>query len=262
MLKPFLTFAIIFLTFIPPAQAEELLLGTVERLEGGIVHVTPAPDRPSVAPEELVKIQSRIPGIDEVVESGKGYIEGTANETLRITVTDGEPALGDEVILQKGAFLNGSTPMDEESWRRIGHDDIVKALWQDPPNVGAVCTMAHMYAQGIEVEKNEGRAVMIYHRAMKYQPPAECAVEYGIRLMTGDPVNKPTQWDANPEEGFKWLEYAAERESYMGMSFYAMALETMGDSAEAEKWFKKAIAIEPEEHKGKAQEIWDAVRGQ
>jgi len=46
------------------------------------------------------------------------------------------------------------------------------------------------------------------------------------------------------------------------MSFYAMSLETIGDSDEAAKWFKKAIEIEPEEHKGKAQQVWDAVRRQ
>ena len=262
MLKPFLTFVIIFLTFIPPAQAEDLLIGAVERLEDGIVHVTPAPDRQAVNPEELVKIQSRIPGIDEIVESGTGYITETANETLQITVTDGEPALGDEVILLKGKFLNGSAPTDEEKWRRIGHDDIVKALWQDPPNAGAVCTMAHMYMEGKEVEKDEGRGVMIYHRAMKYQPPADCAAEYGLRLLTGDQVNKPTQWDRNIEEGFKWIEYAADRGSYKGIVNRAMNFETSGDSAEAKKWFKKAIEIEPEEHKGKAQEIWDALRAQ
>ena len=119
-----------------------------------------------------------------------------------------------------------------------------------------------MYAKGDEIEKNEYDAFILFEYASRHKPSADCVAEYGMRLLSGDQKNNPPKWDMNLEEGLHWVEYAAKRGSYMGMSFYAMSLETLGNSAEAEKWFKKAIKTEPEEHKGKAQKIWDAVRRQ
>ena len=258
----------IFLIFIlmpPPAHAEELLLGTVEaEMDGNsLVMVTQETDRPRVLPEELVKIQSHIPGIDEVVESAKGYVYATEKGAFQVKITEGEPALGEEVVLLQGEFLNGSAPPKEEPWRRMGYEDLRKGI-NKPPNVAALCVLGWMHTKGDEIEKNDYSAYVLFQYAAEAEDEAsaDCAAEYGIRLLTGDQVNDPPKWDINSEKGVHWVKYAAERGSYMGMSFYAMSLETLGDSDEAEKWFKKAIEIELEEHKGKAQELWDALRRQ
>jgi len=263
MIRALLVFMTAFALMPSVPQAAELLLGTVEAEMDGqsLVTIIQEKDRPRVLPEELVKIQSQIPGIDEVVESAKGYVYGTAKGSFQVKITEGEPALGEEVILLRGEFLNGEAPIDENIWQRMGYEDLRKGI-NKPANPGAACALAKMHVEGAEVEKNEYDAYVMYYLASKHEPSADCAAEYGMRLLSGDQNNNPPKWEMNPEEGIHWVKYAAERGSYMGMSLYAMSLETIGNSAEAKIWFKKAIKNEPEEHKGKAQKIWDAVRGQ
>ena len=93
-----------------------------------LITLIQAPDRARVFPEELVKVHSRIPGIDEVVESAKGYVYATKKGVLQIKITEGEPALGEDVVLLQGEFLSASAPTDEEPWRRMGYDDLRKGI--------------------------------------------------------------------------------------------------------------------------------------
>jgi hypothetical protein len=260
-------FIAFFLIALPPVSyAEELLLGTVETQKDGadLITVIQAPDRPSVFPEELVTIQSRIPGIDEIVESARGYVYATREGIFRVKITEGEPALGEEVVLLKEEFLNGSVSTDEDVWRRMGYKDLHERGFNKKKDhkVGAVCALAYMHAEGDEVEKNDRDAYVLFKYAATgfENPPPDCAAEYGMRLITGDMLNDPPQWDMDPDNGFYWVEYAAKKGSYLGMTFYATSLESLGDSDEAKKWFKKAIEIEPEKFKGAAQEVWDALR--
>lgn len=244
------------------AMAEEVLLGTVERIEEGsdIIAVTPSADRPQVAPEELVKLQSRIPGIDEIVESGRGYIDRTANGNFDVVITEGEPVIGDEVILLRGQFLNGSVPADQRKWIRMSHDDIQAAAGSNPPNTSALCTLAQMYMLGLEVEKNESNAMLLYKYAMNYNPSADCAYEYGFKTYFGDQFGKPPAYEADPQNGEKWLRYAAEGGNYDAMTIYADILEWRGQYREAERWLKRAIDVEPKVLKGTAQDKLDRVR--
>jgi hypothetical protein len=244
------------------AHAEEILFGTVERVKEGSddIAIIPAPDRPKVAPEELVKIQTRIPGIDEIVESGRGYIIRTDYGRITIKRTHGEPALGDEVILLRGQFLNGREPIDENKWVRMGHDDVQAASGKNPPNVGAICTFAQMYELGREVEKNARDAMLLHRRAMNYNPSAHCAYRYGFKSYYGDSLGNPPAYPARQKEGEKWIRYAAELGDYTALTSYASILYLRGEYRKAEKWLKKAIKVEPRVHKGSAQETIDRYR--
>jgi len=256
------TCCILFILVLPfAAQAQEIILGTVKQEMGtdGIVFVIEIPDRPRVMPEELVKIQTRIPGIDEVIESAKGYVHATRDGNFQVKITEGEPAPGETVVLLQGKFLNGNAPKDEETWRRMAYEDLRKGI-NKPANVGAACVLAAKFFNGDEIEKNDYSAYVLYSLASQYEPSADCAAEYGLRLLSGDLNNDPPKWSVNPEEGMYWLKYAAEGGSYMGMIGYASFLSVLGKRRESEKWFKKAIEIEPEQFKGSAQKQREAVR--
>lgn len=244
------------------AHAEDILLGTVQQVGKKSIIVMTEPDRPAVTPEEFVKIQSRIPGIDEIVESAQGYVESSKNGTLVITVTEGTPAVGDEVVLRKGEFLGGSQTTEVEKWRKLDYLDARSGFRsKKEKNVGAVCAMAYMLTLGEGVEKNEFDAFSLFGYATQLEnPPADCANEYGTRLMFGDMVNDPPQWRMNPDEGLHWVKYAAENGSYGGMLAYAMALWVTGKRKESDAWLEKAIQIEPEDKKGNARAFIDNVR--
>jgi len=235
-----------------PVNAEELLLGTVEAEMNGesLVTVIQAPDRPSVAPEELVKIQSRIPGIDEVVESAKGYVYATRSGTFQVKITEGEPALGEEVILLKREFLNGSVSTDEEPWRRMGYEDLRKS-GNKPPNVGALCVLGKMYIadynqEEISRDENSARLLLRYATEQQQSPSPDCAYKYGSLMRDGDLQNNPPKFRYDYAAAEKWLRYAAEGGHYFGMISYADMLELKRQYREAERWLKKAIEIEPD----------------
>jgi len=236
---------IIFALISSAAQAEEFVLGTIEVVEKDIATVTQASDRPRVIPEELVKIRSRIPGLDEIIESGKGYVYATTKDSFQIKITEGEPILGEEVVLLMGEFLNQTPPTDEETWRRMGYEDLRRGA-NKPPNVAALCVLGKMHTEGKEIEKNDYSAYVLFQYASRFNPSADCAYEYGSRLRDGDLENNPPKYSYDYEKAETWLHYAAERGHYLAMRSYADMLEIRRQYREAERWLKKAVEIEPE----------------
>lgn len=229
------------------ASAEDLKLGTVERLdmEYDLAVVKPVEDRPRVMPEEIVHMQSRIPGIDELAETAKGYIRASENDTLRLTVTEGEPGLGDEVILHKGEFLNGKATLDEKIWRRMGYEDL-RAGINKPPNVAALCVLARKLEYGEGVEANMYDAYVLRDYAMRFEPSTDCIVDYAQMIRAGDMDNTPPKWRADRRRALELFLYTAEQGHYQGMMSYAGMMELDGAYDVAEKWTRKALAIEPE----------------
>ena len=263
MMRSFSVFIAAFILIPLSVLAEGILLGKVQQVEGDLIEVMTHSNRQYVSPEELVVLQSKIPGIDEVVESARAYVTSSKIDTVILTLIDGDPAIGDEVVLLKDQFLAGELTKDVGKWSRLSYEDIRNQGFnkKEDHNVGAVCALARMHVAGEAVAKDLYQAYVLFGYATEQfqQPPPDCAAEYGLRLLSGDPQNN--RWITRPEDGFRWVRYAAENGSYLGMSLYAMSLKTIGKNREAAKWIKAAIKNEPAEHKGKAQNLWDAIQG-
>lgn len=249
---------LITLLFFQSSLQAELLLGIVETEvnQDGMVVVMEAPDRPALRPEQRVNIQTRIPGVDEVIESAQGYVYATENNRLLIKINEGEPAPGEQVVVLSGQFQRGRVTTDEHIWQRMGFED-TRAGTNDPVNPGAVCALALRYEAGRDVEKDGYRAYQLFGLAARKQASADCAARYGMYLLMGDQTNQPPKWRVDPEGGLYWVEHAAERGSYLGMLGYANALSVINERRKAKKWFKKAIEIEPATHKGNAQKLME-----
>lgn len=229
---------------IDVALANQSVVGTVEQMADGRATVSSRPGRVGIAPGQLVRFESRIPGVDEVVESASGYVLSSKRERFRVAITQGETAIGDEAVLLP-EHRDGRISTDEDEWYRMEYEDIWKAARLKPPNLGALCALARHYRDGGHVEKNPKDARALYRHASGFGPPALCAYEYGALLYDGD-LDNPSAMRRYPQEGEKWIRYSAEHGSYDGMCSYAGILELRGEYAKAIRWLKKARAIEPE----------------
>lgn len=180
-----------------------------------------------------------------MAETAKGYIRATENDTLKLTVTEGEPGLGDEVILHKGEFLNGRSPLDEKLWRRMRYEDL-RAGVNKPPNVAALCVLAKKLEYGEGVEANIYDAYVLRDYAMRFDPSIDCMVSYAQMIRSGDLDNTPPKWGPDRKRALDIMLYAAEQGNYHGMMSYASMMELDGVYDVAEKWTRRALAIEPE----------------
>lgn len=258
------TFIVCLIAFNAVAIAAEIIpLGTVQEVNGDEIAIMVESDRPAVAPEEIVTTQSRIPGIDEVVESAKGYIDSSTKDVLKVKITEGEPAIGDEVLLHKEQFLNLTLPQEQSKWQKMIFTDVRgRGTDKKEKNIGAMCAMANKYFTGEGVEKNVYDSFILskYATTNFDGPPPDCASMYGWHRLMGD-IEQPDspRWNPSDAEGLRWVKYGAEKGSYSGMMGYGLFFVYKKEFDKAEIWFKKAMAIEPEDLKGGAQRMIDTM---
>lgn len=234
--------SLLLFTFLLPmgVSAQEIPIGTVERIQADSVTVTPVPSRPLMAPGERVAFRSRIPGIDEAVESGKGQIDGTSDGRIRIQVEEGDVAIGDEAVLLRGQFVSGAPSIDEVSWLRMDVSDLEAPIYAEHP--GALCALAGFYELGFGgKEKSLPTYLRLARKAMNLGPSTTCAAHFASQIYYGDQLNEPPLFRADRREGEIWALYAAEKGDLNGMLLYARILISLDRVDEAEEWINRVL---------------------
>lgn len=227
------------LTIPLSAFGKDFEFGTVAITGDGWVKASPNRDTTPVIPKTVVIFQTTIEGVPEPLESGKGYAFARRDDgMLDITVTEGEPQIGDTALLAKEFFELKTPPVSYEAWYKMGARD--QQVGHDEGFMGASCALAERYASGAGVKKDRDKAFMLYNTASKDEAfDYQCAYLFSTFVQYGYEQNgKLTR---EPKLALKWSKFAAKSGKAIHVSFYAEVLESQKKFAEAEMQLQSII---------------------